>query len=152
MIDETMPGDEPQATIHTAAFEQRESPRANVGATRLVDVCAASATCFVAAWSLLELRWELDNNSSTREISAILVSKTLLLLMAGLSLRGWRVASYALLFVCGMSVLAMAPEISGEYERSPALAVVSAIECVGKLVAFAFIALSFRRQEASPET
>jgi hypothetical protein len=145
-VNEIMPGEKPEAAVGMDAYGDTEALLHEPAANGAADAYSACATCFVVAWSLLETRWELDGNSSAREISAVLVSKSLLLLVAGLCLRGSRAATYAMLFICLMSMLAVAPEISVEYERSPALAVLSAIECAGKLAAFVTIALCLRRR------
>ncbi|CDY75198.1 hypothetical protein BGLT_04096 [Caballeronia glathei] len=105
---------------------------------------ADASACFVVAWSLLEVPWEIDANSRGEEIAAVLASKTLLFVIVAFMLQGRRVASYLLLFVCLMSVLAMAPEIPLEFRRSPWLAVLSGVECVSKLATFAFLALHLK--------
>ena len=121
---------------------------------------ADASACFVVAWSLLEVPWEIDISgsagadgtayassgpmSSPEEIAAVLASKTLLFVIVAFMLQGRRVASYLLLFVCLMSVLAMAPEIPLEFRRSPWLAVLSGVECVSKLATFAFLALHLK--------
>lgn len=110
-----------------------------------VSSFAQASKCFVLAWSVVELPWELDASSDVQEVAAIVAAKALLFAIVGFSLRGSRFARYAFLFVCLMSVLAMAPEIPGEYERSRLLAALTAVECIGKLAAFAAVALDFRR-------
>lgn len=112
-------------------------------ADRLRRALAAS-TCVMVAWSLFEVPWELDANSSREEIAAVVTAKALLILIAGLSLRGRRIPRYLLLFVCLTSVLAIAPELPGEFAHARWLAVLSSVECVSKLVTAVLIALQFK--------
>jgi hypothetical protein len=122
------------------------------GDARRLGRCVAASACFVVAWSLVELPWEIDITGSAsgglttsgEEIAAVLASKTLLFAIVGLALQRRRAAKYALLFVCLMSVLAMAPEIPLEYAHSPWLATLSGVECLGKLSTFVFLALDLR--------
>jgi hypothetical protein len=137
---------------HVGAFARKRALVDLPLDARRLGRCVAVSACFVVAWSLIEVPWEIDLAGSAtgaamtsgEEIAAVLASKTLLFVIAGLALTGRRVAKYVLLFICLMSVLAMAPEIPVEYGHSPWLAMLSGVECIGKLATFAFLALDLR--------
>ena len=114
-----------------------------------LNLCAIAAICFVCLWSLLELPWEFKAGSGYEEIAALLLSKIILLGLAVFSIRGGRLARYAFLLICLMSVLAVASEIPLEYERSRGLALLSTIECLGKLLAFITVVLLILRNRTS---
>jgi hypothetical protein len=137
---------------HVGAFARKRALVDLPLDARRLGRCVAVSACFVVAWSLIEVPWEIDLAGSAtgaamtsgEEIAAVLASKTLLFVIAGLALTGRRVAKYVLLFICLMSVLAMAPEIPVEYAHSRWLATLSAVECLGKLATFVFLALDLR--------
>jgi hypothetical protein len=92
------------------------------------------STCLVAAWSVIEVPWEIDADSSREQGVAVIAAKAMLLVIAALSLRGHRWARYLMLFVCLTSVFAIAPELPAEFTRAPWLAFLSSVECLTKLV------------------
>ncbi|QSN62904.1 hypothetical protein [Caballeronia sp. M1242] len=104
----------------------------------------AASTCVMVAWSLFEVPWEIDADSRGQQIAAVLTAKALLMLIAGLALRGRRFARYLLLFVCVTSVLAIAPELPGEFGHAPWLAILSTVECLTKLATLTLIALHLK--------
>ncbi|WP_244817159.1 hypothetical protein [Caballeronia sp. Lep1P3] len=112
-------------------------------AARLRRALAAS-TCVMVAWSLFEVPWELDTSSTREEVAAVVTAKAMLTLIAALSLRGRRTARYLLLFVCLTSMLAVAPELPGEFAHAWWLAVLSSVECLTKLVTLVLIALQLK--------
>jgi general stress protein CsbA len=153
------PDDDPPVSGLAPFWRRRDLPDIAGDARRLGRYVTASS-CFVVAWSLVELPWEIDLSgsagadgaayasgapmSSAEEIAAVLASKTLLFFIVGLVLKRRIFAKYVLLFVCLMSVLAMAPEIPVEYAHSRWLATLSVVECLGKLATFVFLALDLR--------
>ncbi|KIG03702.1 hypothetical protein [Caballeronia concitans] len=112
-------------------------------ANRLRRALAAS-TCMMVAWSLFEVPWEVDTDSSLEQWAAVITAKALLMAVAWLSLQGRRIARYVLLFVCLTSVLAIAPELPGEFVNAPWLAVLSSVECLAKFATLALIALHMK--------
>jgi hypothetical protein len=122
---------------------QRPFARLRADVERLRRAVALS-TCLVAAWSMFEVPWELDLNSSREQTAAVFASKTLLLIITGLSLLGRRWARYLLLFICLTSVLAIAPELPSEFVHSPWLAFLSSVECFTKLAAVVLLAMHLR--------
>jgi hypothetical protein len=118
---------------------------------RLRQAVAAS-TCVMVAWSLFEAPWEMDINGSREQAAAVVAAKAMLLLIAGLSMRGKRWASYLLLFVCLTSVLAIAPELPAEFDRAPWLALLSTVELIAKLTVMVLLAvyLRFRASGKAP--
>ncbi|VXB28969.1 conserved membrane hypothetical protein [Burkholderia sp. 8Y] len=122
---------------------RRSFSDARNNADRLRRALAAS-TCVMVAWSLFEVPWELDTDSRGQQIAAVLTAKALLMLIAGMALRGRRFARYLLLFVCVTSVLAIAPELPGEFVHAPWLAVLSTVECMTKLATLTLIALHLK--------
>jgi hypothetical protein len=126
-----------------ALTRERPFARLRADAERLRRTVAV-ATFLVAAWSVVEVPWELDMNGSREQTAAVIASKTLLIVIATLSLRGRRWARYLLLFVCLTSVLAIAPELPSEFEHSPWLAFLSSVECLTKLAAAVLLAVYLR--------
>jgi hypothetical protein len=122
---------------------QRPFARLRADVERLRRAVALS-TCLVAAWSIFEVPWELDLNSSREQTAAVFASKTLLLIITGLSLLGRRWARYLLLFICLTSVLAITPELPSEFVHSPWLAFLSSVECLTKLAASVLLAMHLR--------
>jgi len=114
-----------------------------------LNLCAIASICFVSLWSLLELPWEFKAGSSYEEMTALFLSKIILLGLAALSIKGGRMARCAFLSICLMSVLAVASEIPLEYVHSRSLALLSMVECLGKSLAFITIVLLILRYRAS---
>jgi hypothetical protein len=131
-----------------AIARRRPLQRLRTDLERLRRMLAAS-TCVMVAWSLLEAPWEMDANSSGEQAAAVVAAKTMLLVIAGLSLRGRRWASYLLLFICVTSVLAIAPELPAEYERAPWLALLSTVELMAKLTVVLLLAVYLKLKLAS---
>jgi hypothetical protein len=134
---------------HAAHGQKRSFARVRADAARLRRAIAAS-TCVMVAWSLFEVPWEFDASSSREETAAVIAAKTMLLLIAGLSLRGKRWARYLLLFVCLTSVLAIAPELPAEFERSLWLAFLSSVECLAKFALALLLTVHLRRLDKTP--
>jgi hypothetical protein len=104
----------------------------------------AASTCVMAAWSIFEAPWEFDMSGPGEQTAAVVVAKTLLLVIAGMSLRGKRWARYLLFFVCLTSVFAIAPELPAEFQRAPWLAFLSSVECAAKLAALVLLGMVYR--------
>jgi hypothetical protein len=136
------------ASVHhdaarAALTSKRSFSRLRADAARLRRALAAS-TCVMVAWSLFEVPWEIDLSSSREQTAAVIASKTMLLLIATLSMRGRRWARYLLLFICVTSVLAIGPELPAEFDRAPWLAFLSSAECFAKLAVSLLLALHLR--------
>jgi hypothetical protein len=139
---------DPHAAGIDAVARKRPLQRLRQDLERLRRAVAAS-TCVMIAWSIFEVPWEIDMNSSREQAAAVVASKAMLLLIGGLSLRGRRMASFLLLFVCLTSVLAVAPELPAEYERVPWLAFLSTVEFILKLTVVVLLAAYLRFRVAS---
>ncbi|WP_157055906.1 hypothetical protein [Candidatus Burkholderia verschuerenii] len=126
-----------------ASKRARSFSRLRADAARLRRALAVS-TCVMVAWSLFEVPWEIDLSSSREQTAAVIASKTMLLLIAALSMRGRRWARYLLLFICLTSVLAIGPELPAEFDRAPWLAFLSSVECFAKLAVLLLLALYLR--------
>ncbi|RFU48835.1 hypothetical protein [Paraburkholderia sp. DHOC27] len=102
----------------------------------------------VCGWSLLETPLELGGADAQVGLLALLVSK-LVMLAAGLAaVANLRFARGTFAFICGASVLAIAPALPLEYKQSFAIATVSTVECLVKaacVVAYGFVSSRTRR-------
>ncbi|WP_277185849.1 hypothetical protein [Caballeronia sp. BR00000012568055] len=141
----------PHAAGLDAFARTRPLQRLRADLERLRQAVAVSTSVMVV-WSLFEVPWEMDLNSSREQAAAVVAAKTMLLVIAGLSMRGKRWASYLLLFVCLTSVLAIAPELPGEFDRAPWLALLSTVELIAKLTVMVLLAvyLKFKASGKAP--
>jgi hypothetical protein len=130
----------PRAAGLDALARRRPLQRLRADLGRLKQAVAVS-TCVMVAWSLFEAPWEVNINTSREQAAAVIAAKTMLLMIAGLSMRGRRWASYLLLFVCLTSVLAIAPELPAEFDRAPWLALLSTVELIAKLTVLVLLAV-----------
>ena len=89
---------------------------------------------FVVGWSLVISWWEWLLADDVVQILALVFSKFLLLGLAFFTLRGSRIATGIFLIVCFTSVFFILSEIRQEYAYSSNFAILSAIECIGKLM------------------
>jgi hypothetical protein len=106
----------------------------------------------VVLWSLIELPWETDAGMSVERSSAILTSKLLLLALAVLWLKGITLARGAFAFLCLVSVIVIAIEMSAEYTNARNLAFLSAIELAEKLGACIAIVCQLGLKARPPST
>jgi hypothetical protein len=89
---------------------------------------------FVIGWALFELPWELLSVDSTQDAAALIGAKLLLAILMFVCSRGYAWARHVLLYVCCLSVVAIAPHLIVEFMVYPIAFVLSTIECIGKVV------------------
>jgi hypothetical protein len=94
----------------------------------------ATSLWFVLGWALFELPWELLSVDSTRAAAALICAKLLLAILMFVCSRGYTWAQHVLLYVCCLSVVAVAPHLVVEAMVYPIAFVLSTIECIGKVV------------------
>lgn len=90
------------------------------------------STGLVCLWSLLEAPWELTPVDDTTRVIALVVSKCLLLGVGAAAIWGVRYTRAAFAFLCGISVLAVAPTLPFVYSISQSLFALALVECVLK--------------------
>lgn len=84
----------------------------------------------VCSWSLIETWLEIDATTDNVQLFALLVAKLILWFAGSAAICGMRAGSTFFSFLCGMSVLVLAPELPSLYGISHLIFVVSLVECV----------------------
>jgi hypothetical protein len=103
---------------------------------------------FVCGWSLIEAPLKLGVSDAPAGLLALLLSKLLVVGTGLAAVAKARFARETFTFICGASVLAIAPALLMEFNRSFAMAIFSTVECFGKaawVVAFG-VASSLEKQ------
>jgi hypothetical protein len=116
--------------------EQKTGPVKTVRARREVSHVARLSVYIATIWVWVELPWELLASSTEGQILAVLVSKLIFLIAAILTVMGSAWGRYPFLFICGLSVWAIAPALPMEFEKFPLAFVLSMGELVSKAAAF----------------
>jgi hypothetical protein len=101
----------------------------------------------VCAWSLIEAPLELDMSDPVTGVLALLVSK---LVVVGTGLAAFAKVRFAygmFAFICGASLLAVAPALPTEFKQSFAIALFSTIECFSKAACVMAIGLASLRSK-----
>jgi hypothetical protein len=125
--------------------EQKPGPAKTVRARREVSRAARLSVYIATIWVWMELPWELLASSTEGQIFAVLISKLIFLLAAILTVMGSAWGRYPFLFICGLSVWAIAPALPTEFEKFPLAFVLSTGELVSKAAAFLAIHGGCRR-------
>ncbi|HTJ95266.1 MAG TPA: hypothetical protein VL424_19395 [Pararobbsia sp.] len=108
---------------------------------------AQAAVLAVWLWSMVELPAELTIDASIVQTFALALSKICLTLLAYAVLLGKGYARKIFLFVCWLSILAIAPDLPLQFRIDRTGFYLSAIECVLKgltIVAFALPSLEYK--------
>ena len=101
----------------------------------------------VCGWSLIEAPLELGITDVHAGILALLVSK---LAVVGIGLAAVAKARFAretFAFLCGASVLAIAPALPTEFNQSFAIAIISTVECFSKATCFMVLGVALSREQ-----
>ncbi len=133
-----------------ALAPKRSFSRLRADAARLCRVLAAS-TCVMVAWSLFEVPWEIDLTSGREQTATVVASKTMLLVIATLSLRGrrWLPAAVRL----PDKRVRHRAGVAGGVRHVSWLAFLSSVECGAKLAVVVLLALYLPRdRRRSPST
>jgi hypothetical protein len=107
---------------------QRDFDAMHAGAERVFK----TLVLVVCAWSLMEAPLELGVSDAPAGLAALLVSKFVVVGSGVAAVAKARFARETFTFLCGASVLAIAPALPMEFNRSIAIAVFSSIECFSK--------------------
>lgn len=95
-------------------------------------------------WSLIELVLELGTGSGDTPQIGVVAAVRLIVIVAGLAaVAEVRLARGIFFFLCAMSVLAIAPNLPLQFERSVAVSLISFVECAGKAL-FVFMSCANR--------
>ena len=108
---------------------------------------AQAAVVAVWIWSMIELPAELAVDASIVQTFALALSKICLTLLVYAVLVGKSLARKVFLFVCWLSVLAIAPDLPLQFRFDRTGFYLSAVECVFKvltIVAFALPSLEYK--------
>jgi hypothetical protein len=106
----------------------------------------------VCGWSLIEAPLELDVSDAYAGVLALLLSKLVLIGTGLAAVAKARFARETFAFICGASVLAIAPGLPMEFKQSFAIAMISTVECFSKaacLVAFGVV--TSREKQSRPQ-
>ncbi|CAB3800409.1 hypothetical protein [Pararobbsia alpina] len=101
----------------------------------------------VWVWSMVELPAELAVDASIVQVAALAFSKLCLTLLAGAVLTGNVLARRVFLFICWLSVLAIAPDLPLQFRYDRTDFLLSAVECLTKvltIIAFALPGLNYK--------
>ncbi|MFM0085045.1 hypothetical protein P0D72_40270 [Paraburkholderia sediminicola] len=95
----------------------------------------------VCGWSLIEAPLELGVSDAYAELLALLLSKLVVVGTGLAAVAKARLARGTFAFICGASVLAIAPALPMEFNQSFSIAMFSTVECFSKaacVMAFGF--------------
>lgn len=108
---------------------------------------AQAAVIAVWIWSMIELPAELTIDASIVQTFALALSKICMTLLAYAVLMGKGYARRIFLFVCWLSILAIAPDLPLQFRYDRPGFMLSAIECLLKIltiIAFALPSLEYK--------
>lgn len=103
----------------------------------------------VCGWSLIEAPLELGGADVHAGLLALLASKLVVLGTGLAAVTKARFARGIFAFLCGASVLAIAPALPMEFNHSFPIAVFSSIECFGKAACVMAFAVASSREKQS---
>lgn len=106
-----------------------------------VSAFSRLAVIGVWVWSMVELPAELAADASIVQTFALALSKLCLTLLAGAVLTGSVLARRVFLFICWLSVLAIAPDLPLQFRYDRTGFYLSAVECLMKVLAIVAFAL-----------
>ena len=99
----------------------------------------------ICGWSLIEAPFEYGASTDDTWLLALIVAKLIIVFTGAAAIADVRFARSIFAFVCGTSVLAIAPGLPLEFQRSVAISLLSLIECASKTAfVIAFCAQSMR--------
>ena len=86
----------------------------------------------VCGWALIEAPLELVVSTNFTSLLAVATSKVLVRVIGAAAIVNLRFARHVFAFLCGASVLAIAPALPLEYTISTPIALFSTVECICK--------------------
>jgi hypothetical protein len=96
----------------------------------------------VCGWVLIEAPLELGGSINATSLLAVVASKVLMGLIGTAAIANLRFARQVFTFICGASVLAIAPALPLEYTRCLSIALFSTVECIVKAACVASFAIA----------
>ena len=96
----------------------------------------------VCGWALIEAPLELCGSINSTSLLAVVASKVVMGLIGTGAMANLRIARQVFTFICGASVLAIAPALPLEYTRCLAIALFSTVECIIKAACVASFAIA----------
>ncbi|MGF6935939.1 hypothetical protein OKW41_005101 [Paraburkholderia sp. UCT70] len=94
---------------------------------------AVTALIFaICGWSIIEAPFECSASSDDTWLLALVVAKLIIIAAGVAAIADVRFARGIFAFICGTSVLGIAPELPFEFKHSVAISLLSLIECTGK--------------------
>jgi hypothetical protein len=127
----------PPRALRRARLSQAKPVRQRVP----VSALSRLAVIGVWVWSMVELPAELGTDASIVQTFALALSKLCLTLLAGAVLTGSVLARRVFLFICWLSVLAIAPDLPLQFRYDRTGFYLSTIECLMKVLAIVAFAL-----------
>ena len=125
---------DPVTSLHDVAlssepkFPQTDAHTVNALSERVLKTLVV----VVCGWSLIEAPLELDVSDAYAGVFALVLSKLVLIGTGLAAVAKVRFARQTFAFICGASVLAIAPGLPMEFEQSFAIAMISTVECFTK--------------------
>lgn len=86
----------------------------------------------ICGWSLIEAPFEYTASNDDTRLLALVVAKLIIVVAGVAAIADARFARGIFAFICGTSVLAIAPGLPIEFKHSVAISLLSLIECAGK--------------------
>jgi uncharacterized membrane protein YhhN len=103
----------------------------------------------VCGWALIEAPLELDAFDGHAGLLALLLSKLVVSGIGFAAIAKARFARKTFAFICGASVLAIAPSLPIEFNQSLATGIISAVECFIKAACVMAFGISSSRERQS---
>ncbi|MDB5789364.1 hypothetical protein [Caballeronia mineralivorans] len=103
----------------------------------------------VCGWSLIEAPLELGMSDAHAGLFALLLSKLVVVGTGLAAVAKARFARETFAFLCGASVLAIAPALPTEFNRSFAMAIFSTVECLSKAACVMAFGIASSREKQS---
>ena len=103
----------------------------------------------VCVWALIETPLELDTSDARAAVLALFLSKLVVFGIGLAAIAKARFARGTFAFICGASVLAIAPSLPMEFNQSLAIGIISSVECFIKAACvIAFLITSSREKQS----
>jgi hypothetical protein len=125
------------AMDYMKSFLQRVQADA-IGLARLFK----TSVIVVCGWALIEAPLELIGSINSTSLLALVTSKMLMCVIGAAAIANLRFARQVFAFICGASVLAIAPALPLEYTRCIPIALFSTVECISKAACVASLAVA----------
>jgi len=119
-------------------FSLQRVPADAIGLARLFK----ATVIVVCGWALIETPLELIGSINSTSLLAVVISKLLMCVAGAAAIANLRFARQVFAFICGASVLAIAPALPLEYTHCIPIALFSTVECISKAACVASLAVA----------